>query len=1029
MKNKPTIKFRIQFYRFLLLLIIGFPFPVLSQTTEEFTVTGTVTSGEDQSTLPGVNIIMLGTSTSTITDIDGNYSINVPVNATLIFSFIGFASEEVAVNSRSIINVSLDTDIAALEEVVVVGYGNQDRRDITSSVSTIRSENIRNLPVAGLDQALVGQAAGVQVNQVTGTPGGGVSIRIRGSGSVGAGDDPLYVIDGFPITNNFSQNSNPLTTINPDDIESISILKDASATAIYGSRGANGVILIKTKQAKEGISQVELNAYYGWQSVPQRGRPDMMTAEEFARWRVEHREDLAVFQGNPPPTMDDIPEVYRNPEALGQGTDWFDEMLRIAPVQNYNVTYTSGKENLRTVISGGYFNQLGTVIETGFERYSLRANVEGDIGKRIKIGFNLAPTFSSRKLANTEGHFNTAILTQGLLSSPVPSVRQTDGSFTPNITSPDAFDNANPLNILKNTHDRNKTFRTLANVFLDYQIIDGLTFRSTFNIDWMNTQGSFFMPSNVGTFRSPPPIPAVGRYSNMTLFNWLNENTLTYDKSVGDGHRFNVLVGYSMQKELVETAGISGTEYADDDVKTLNAANLITNGTTGISEWGLVSYLTRLNYVFREKYLFTVTVRADGSSRFGNNNKWGTFPSASFGWRLSEEAFMSAISNISDLKLRGSYGFSGNNSIGNYTYIPQVGVRNYPLGGSLSPGRALLSLANQDLGWEQSEQMDFGIDLGLFGDRIYFMADYYRRTTRDMLINIPIPSGSGFTSAITNIGEILNQGVELAVNSNNIIGSFNWSTDFNIAFNRNKVVALNENNDPIISGGTHITEVGRPMGQFWGYIFEGIYQSEEELQNLPSHQGSDIGTVRYLDTNGDGVITPEDRAPMGDPNPNFIWGITNRFNYKNFDLSIIINGEQGGSILAFHKRFSTNLDGVFNVTRDVMDRWRSPSQPGNGKLPTTVTNAAFARENNSLWVEDASYMYIRNISLGYSPQQLNFIKNVRFYLSVQNALLLTKYSGGNPEINTNGNNSLQPAVDYTGYPTTRTLTVGANLTF
>jgi TonB-dependent starch-binding outer membrane protein SusC len=999
---------------------------------QERTISGTV-KDESGNPLPGVTLVVKGATNGAVTNPDGTFKLHLPDgNATLVISFIGYESQELPLTHQTVLNIRLKAASQSLQDVIVVGYGKQERRSVTGAVATIKAETIKDLPVTSVDQKLTGQVAGVQVMQVTGTPGGSPVVRIRGAGSIGAGDDPLYVIDGFPITTNYNKYSNPLSLFSPNDIESITVLKDAAAAAIYGSRGANGVILITTKKAKPGTSRLEVDIYTGMQQEYKRNRVKMMTAAEYAQWRTEHRQDMAAFTGQPfnPST---VPAEYRNPDSLGRGTDWYDAMTRAAPIQSYNITWSKGKEDLRVLLSAGYFNQQGIVRNTAFQRYSFRANIEGNARKNIIIGLNFSPSYNIRNLAETEGHFNTAILTQGLLNSPLPPVKQPDGSFTPVIGSPDAFMNANPVNMLENISNKVNSVRALTNVYANWEIIPGLTFRTTLNIDYSNDKQNIFTPSYVGSFRSPPPQPATGAYNTGNVLNLLNENTVTYDKQ-WQVHHLSVLMGYTAQQERGEFGNFNGTQYPDDKIRTLNAAAVITGQTT-IQEWRQLSYLGRINYGFKDRYLASVVFRRDGSSRFGTNNRWGNFPSASLGWRISEEKFFPATNFIDDLKLRASHGLAGNNNIGNYTWIPGVVIdntanfltnTNYVFGGGLASGVRVNALANPDLGWESSRQTDVGIDLSLFKSRIYFIGEYYIRDTKNMLQTIDVPSVSGFESGIANIGEVRNRGWEFSLSTRNFINKFRWSTDLNISFNSNRIQNLG-NKAQIISGseGTNISIVGRPMGMFYGYVFEGIFQSAEEVAKSPHQAGQVAGTVKYRDVNGDGNITSADKTVMGSPYPGFTWGLTNRFNYRNFDMSILINGSQGAKVLDLYKRFTTNLDGVFNVEAEVKDRWRSAQQPGNGTLPTTVASTPLAREINSLWVKDASYVAVRNVTLGYSFK-LKTVNNIRLYFSAQNVWIFSSYRG-NPEVNVNGNNSLAPGVNYTGYPVPATFTLGANL--
>ena len=534
-------------------------------------VTGKVSDSENGGGLPGVSVLIKGSTTGTTSDPNGDYKLTVPNNrSVLVISYIGYLSQEALVQNRSKIDIKMVVDTKLLSEMVVVGYGSQDRRDVTGSVATIKTQNLKDMPVTSIDQKLAGQVAGVQVSQVSGAPGSGPVIRIRGSGSLGAGDDPLYVIDGFPVTNYYSKFSNPLSTISPDDIESISILKDASSTAIYGSRGSNGVILITTKKGKQGATNIEFSAYTGMQTMAERNRVTMLTAEQFAQNRIDGATQLAAIRGLPF-NINNVAEVYRNPAALGRGTDWFKEMTRSAPISSYNLSISRGTENLRSAISVGYFNQQGTLLNNDFQRFNVRANVEADLSKSVTVGLNIAPSFSIRNLVDAEGHFDQGLITQAYLNSPLPPVYQADGSFTPNVTSPGIFNNANPVNMLVNTKRLANNFRSLANVFLAIEIIPNLTLRTTFNADLMFDTQDNFIPSTVGGFRNPPPVPARGNNYAARTYNWLAENTLSYAKTIKN-HRMTGLLGYSAQKEISNNFFVNGNGYADDVIRTINAA-------------------------------------------------------------------------------------------------------------------------------------------------------------------------------------------------------------------------------------------------------------------------------------------------------------------------------------------------------------------------------------------------------------------------------------------------------------------------
>lgn len=1001
------------------------------------TVTGQVVDKQNQP-LPGVNVKIKGTNIGAVTGVDGKFSLQAEDNAILVFTFVGFKVKEEAVNKRTTINIVLEDDNTQLNEVVVVGYGHLERKDVTGAVGTVKMANIKEIKAASVDLKLAGQLAGVTVNQVTGTPGGGVSVNIRGAGSVGAGDDPLYVVDGFPISPGFDQYSNPLSTINPDDIENISVLKDAASTAIYGSRGSNGVILITTKRAKKGESTVTVNTSTGIQRILPKSKLKMMTAAEFAQWRTEAIQDANKANGTDNP----IPDEYKNPTSLGKGTDWFDAVTRVAPMQNYDVTVSNGTEKVRSLFSMGYFNQQGTVLNTGFKRYSLKGNMDANVAKNLTVGLSIAPTYSLRNLQETDGHFQTGVLSQAYLESPLVPVKQPDGSFTNVIGSPGTFQNANPVSELVNTTNKRNEFRTLANTYAEWVIIPGLTLRSTFGVDYQTKSQDYFRPSFLGAFNTPnrdgTQQKAIASATSASSFNWLNENSVNYRKTWGN-HTLAVLGDYSIQQETDRNRFTFATGFPDDAVHSVGAGTIITapKDNNFDEDWRLLSLIARVNYAYKDKYLLSGSIRRDGSSRFAPGHRWGTFPSVSGGWRISDESFFPKIPTIDQLKFTASYGLAGNNNVGNYDYIPDVDQTNYTFGGNLVPGASITTLGNKELGWETTRQLDIGMDLSLFKGRIYLIAEYYNRYTKDMLQFIPVPIVSGYGGTLTNVGNVRNRGWEFTLTTKNIIGSgFNWSTDLNMSFNRNKVLDLGPTpqiyDAPANDNPTSITKVGLPLGQFYGYVFEGIFQNQTDLDKYPHFDGQGVGTIRYKDINGDGVINGDDQGPIGNPFPKFTFGFNNHFSYRNFDMNIISAGSVGGHVFDMYKQFTTNLDGVFNVEKSVMQRWRSEQQPGAGLLPTTVSNTDLARDYYpSYWVESNSYLMVKNIDLGYNFKT-KFSKNFRVYFSAQNAILITGYKGGNPEVGIDGqqgNRSLSPNVNFTGYPVSAVYTVGCNVTF
>jgi TonB-dependent starch-binding outer membrane protein SusC len=1010
-------------------------------------VTGTVVAEEDGEALPGVSVLVKGTQRGTVTDIDGEFSIEASEGEILSFSYIGYTNRDFALEGgMTNIEVALSSSMGDLGEVVVVGYGTQRSQDLTGSVGVVPMKNIQDLPVAGLDMALTGQVAGVQINTSNGVPGGGPDIQVRGVGAVGAGSQPLYVVDGFPLPTTTNQTSNPINDIPPQDIESISILKDASATAIYGSRGANGVVIITTKRGADGKVNVQVGANTGVQAIPQQGRPDLMNASEFAQWRNNAISDRIRYEEGREPTLNDIPEEYRDPASLGEGTNWFDEISRVAPMSDLNVSISGGNENINTYVSAGYFNQDGVVIGTGFERFSLRANVNANLTDKLSVGINLAPTFTNRERAITGGAGRGEQgFGEAMVASPLAPVYLPDGSFNPMIQSPGTFDYPNPVMNLTQTDDQTNQTRMLINAFLEYEITPDLRFKTTFNTDMQNSRREFYRPTFIGELNFPPPTVGTAQLTEMGYFNWLNENTLNYDKTFGDHHHFSALAGFTIQKQTNHFSTFTGEQFPDDDVRMFNAAARIV-GDSDRQEWSLISYLARVNYAYMDKYLFTGTVRRDGSSRFGRDNRWGVFPSMALGWRLSEEGFMRDNDWVSDLKLRASYGVSGNFEIGNYTHLSQIVDSDYVFGGGLAGGRRMGNLGNPNLGWERMTEINFGVDFGILDDRIVFTADIYQRNTRDLLLSVEIPHSSGFGEVTENRGDVQNRGIEFAFTSRNIVSSdFDWTTNFNIAVNRNKVLALGRTNEPILTGlsgegnPTNITMVGRPLGLFFGYVFDGIYESQEEIDAGPAFPGAVPGNMRVRDIDGDGVINPvSDFDVIGDPYPHFTWGMTNTLTYRNWDMRVLITGAMGADRLRTQNEYLWNIDGVFNVTRNILEGWRSPENPGSGTVPTTTGSGrgrVMFRDVNSLWVERADYLWVRNITLGYTfPEGIGkFIRSARFYSSIQNPILFTTYPG-NPEVANYGNTgvragALVPGVDYSSYPVPQIFTIGTNITF
>jgi len=1012
-------------------------------------ITGKVTDPSGRP-LAGVSIVRVGEKKGVSSDANGNYTIVVSDNTVLHFSFIGYTTIDVPVKNKTSIDVVLIPAVSSLNDIVVVGYGTQQRKNISGAVSSVSSKSFENQSITSIDQAIAGQAAGVQVSQVTGTPGGGVTIRVRGIGSISAGNEPLYVIDGFPIEGNYSRDLNPLATINTNDIESIQILKDASSAAIYGSRGSNGVVIITTKKGKVGQPKITLDSYYGLQKVAH--KIDMLNASEYAAFNTEARNNAWVDAGgnasDPNSVRPDrlkIPPMFADPSSLGAGTDWQDAVFQTAPMQSYQLSVSGGSENTQFLVSGSYFKQEGIVINTDFERYALRFNLDTKVSSRLKFGFNLAPSYSRNDVLPVEDQvFGGGILGSALAMPPTIPVYNPDGSYTtqlaPSVYNTGVIDN--PVAIANQIKGGTSGLRVLTNLYGEYEIIKDLKFKTTFGADYLDGRSSFFSPSTLGRAGVPPPVIPIGNAASSRDFTWLNENTLTYDKTFKRDHRINAVVGFTSQKEHSENAYLSGINFPNDLVTTLNAATINSGGTT-VSEWSLLSYLGRVNYSYQSKYMATATIRRDGSSRFGENNKWGLFPSGSVGWNIAREKFLLNSKLVSDLKLRASYGLAGNNSIGNYNSIGLLGSNRYVFGpgtGTVVNGLSPFSISNTELGWEVMKQLDLGLDLSILKNRISVIVDYYDKTTSNLLLNVPVPASTGYANALENIGQLSNKGWEFSLSTKNFTGAFKWNTDFNIAFDKNKVLALGLKGDPIIttspsfSPQTHITQIGQPLASFYGYQTIGVYRDQADLNASPHVAGAHPGDLKYKDTNGDGAITAADETIIGSNHPKYTFGMTNTFSYKDFELNILIDGAQGFQVLNGGRRNIGLVSGSYS-RRDVLGRWQSPQNPGDGVTPRANTAPTGGNVSNvsSLLVEDASFVRFRNISLRYHfPNSIighSPLQNASLFLSVQNAFTITKYKGYNPEQNLNGASPLTPGVDFNGYPVARVLSLGFNVTF
>ena len=1004
--------------------------PAFTLFAQQGTITGKVTDDEGNP-LSGVSVSLKGSSQGTTTNESGDFTLTGNrATAVVVVSSVGFTTQEIRVGNSTDLNFKLARSSGNLNEVVVVSYGSQRRREVTGSVSTINTTEVRDMPVNNIGQKLQGKMAGVQINNNSGAPGANMSFRIRGAASISAGNGPLIVVDGFPTTSG-------LETISPNEIASITVLKDAAASSLYGSRAANGVILVTTRQAKAGQKSIDFSSYVGVSKVTDQGKPDLMNAEEFAQYKKEWYEDAARYQGY----TGGVPSVYQNPSQYAgtKGTNWYDILLQDALTQDYNLSLSSGEKNSRSTVNLNYNRQEGTIINTYFERFTGRANNIYNVSDKFTVGFNLELTH--RRSQITPGLDNGRnIIQNAFLMDPSLNYKNPDGTYPLSFSQPGMFANPNYYLIVTQRKTPVKNTTVIANAFAEYNILEGLKYRISANVNTNNGVTRSFNPSTAqGGLGSAPPQPATGSYGSSNFLTWLAENTLSYEKSFGK-HNIDALVGYTAQKFNNEGSNIAASQFPSDDIQWINVATTRI-GTAGASESKLLSYIGRLNYNFESKYLVSLAFRRDGSSRFGSANKYGNFPSVSVGWVASEEGFMKNNANINFLKLRASYGKTGNYNIGDYTSLSLINTTNYVFNNTVTPGATLNGIGNTALTWETTTQFDIGLDLEVLNGRIAFTYDYYKKKSDGLLYAIDIPIQSGFTSIQSNVGHFDFWGHEFTVETRNLTGAFKWNTGFNISFDRNIVRKLGTNNAPIGGYGLYWddnrTAVGQPIGMFYGYINTGVYMTQQEFDTQPHGATSMVGTARFADISGpagkpDGIIDANDRTWIGNPNPKFIYGMTNTLDYKNFDFSIVFAGSVGNDIADDAFQSTENLDGVFNVRKGVADRWRSIEDPGTGIYPRTRAGTTEDFRNfTSRQVFRADYLAAKNITLGYTlPFKANqYIKNARINASVQNAFIWTKYPGQNPEAGISGLNALGQGRDFTAYPISRIYTLGLNVGF
>jgi TonB-dependent starch-binding outer membrane protein SusC len=992
------------------------------------TISGKIRSADDQQVLPGATVLIKGTTRGTVTDTEGQFNLQASSGEILVVSFIGYREIEVPVQpGRITYDIDLALSMEDLGEIIVVGYGSQRKADITSAVSVINMEAIGNVPTTNVSRLLQGQAAGVQVRQQSGRPGEEMQITIRGLGSLGAGSAPLFVVDGFPIGTSLGQN------INPADIESITVLKDAASTAIYGARGSNGVVLITTKNAKEGKVGFEFFANSGFTNVPENRRTKMMNGIEFATFKKESFMDKIRYFEKREPSLNEVPAEFRFPEQTQYNTDWFEEIMnQNASFQNYNATLTAGKGDIRSLVSVGYVKQEGAIIKTDFERFNLRANVDGKVNNFITMGLNLSASHARENYAPTDGR--DAIVGRALWADPRYPVYKEDGSFNSYIGGTGGiFGTANVVQELYETTRKLNTNNVLASGFIEFSFLKNFKFRSAVNATVLGTDQQEFRPSTLAGpgFNQAPPREATLVQRTQETLNIGADQLLTYSKVINK-HRIDGLLGFSAQEENTKFLQGNGNGFASDQTRFLSAAvrNTSTSGEFG---WSLLAYMARANYAYDDRYLFSASFRREGSSRFGANNQYGNFPAFSAGWRISEEGFFPKTNWITDLKLRGSWGITGNNAIGNYSSLSLMRTSNYVLGGTIVNGVTLSNFANNDLGWEQSQQTDIGLDFGMFDNKLILTAEYYDRLTDDMLLSVEMPAASGFTTALGNVGKVKNTGVELSLEYRTRISKVNLRTNLNLTFNRNKVLELRGDADAILSGSFYGTYnrsvVGRPMSMLYGFKKIGMFQTDEEIKNSPTQDGAVPGVYKFFDANGDGVISYDNRdmVEIGNPHPAMILGWTIGGDAGGFDFNFLFNGAFNYDMMRNIEATTLNMDGVFNILKAAAtDRFRSADMPGDGVIPTSNT-WKWEREASSRYIYDATHVWLRNVTFGYSIPQTTFKFPTRIFFSGENLFLFTDYPGTNPDVNRRGGVNI--GSDDEAYPIPRTFTFGATIKF
>ena len=988
----------------MMVCLIGMLLP-MGMFAQQITVQGVV---KDQTgeTVIGASVMEKGTTNGTITGIDGDFSLNMSPNGTLVVSFVGYKTQEVQVKGQKQLQVVLSEDAEMLDEVVVIGYGTMKKSDLTGAVSSIGNKDIKDSPVSNLGQAIQGKISGVQIVDA-GKPGDNVSIKIRGLGSIN-NCDPLVVIDGVPTDLG-------LSSLNMADVERLDVLKDASATAIYGSRGANGVVMITTKRGTEGKGKLAVSANYSFQNAT--NVPSLLNAAQYA----ELSNDMMVNSGRNP-----NPE-WANPSELGAGTDWMDELLRTGVMQNYTVSYSGGNEKSHYYVSGGFLDQSGIVKSVNYRRFTFQSNSDAQVLKWLKFSNNITFSADTKK----SGSYNIG---DALKALPIYPVKNEDGSWSgPDGNSEWYGSTRNPIGPTELNKSQTDGYNFLANLTAELTFTKWLKFKSTFGYD-----AKFWFIDNFTPKYNwkPTPTEETSRYkSDNKSFTYLWDNYFLFDHTFAEKHRVGLMAGMSAQWNTNDYLNAQKNVFMFDNVHEMDNGEEMYAIGGNETEWALLSYMARVNYSYEDRYLLTATIRRDGSSRFGKKHRWGTFPSVSVAWRASQEKWFPKNDYINDLKVRAGYGVTGSQaSVGNYSYLASYNTSVYPFGISSGNQTALVSstLANPYIHWEEVAQTNIGFDASLFNSRVMFSFDAYLKETRDMLVKASIPITSGFedtTTTYTNAGKVRNQGIEMSLHTINLTGELGWETNLTATYNKNKIKDLNSDVPYYINqiNNSYVTMLAKdyPINVFYGYVTDGIFQNQSEVNTHAVQPGAEPGDIRFRDLNNDGVINDSDRTVIGNPNPSWLFSMNNSLSYKGFELSVFLQGIAGNKIYNANNIDNTGMAAAYNQTTDVLKRWQ-----GEG-TSNSMPRAVFGDPNQNTrvsdrFVENGSYLRLKNITLSYTfPKQWlqkAQIENARLSLSCENVATITGYSGFDPEVGING-------IDQNRYPISRTFSLGLNFNF